>query len=292
MGKILDQAREVIKRIEENDQSPTVRITATAAAKPLPVTSSKFGGVPYLPAGVDAPANKEGQPLGMIAQINCAELPQNTIYPESGMLQFWIDPGDEEALWGMDDTIADRTQNGYRVIYYPELGEPNPDARAAKANWDDYGWPISPETVEYALSFEAALGDKWSLMNETAEALFVDTWNELYPETPIEDFFDEIDELGEDRVTDTIDRETEDQLTHKIGGEPIFTQNDPRDFADDLRDYTVNLLTMISVSDGSWADPNTPAIMWGDVGTANWLITPEQLKNRDFSQVIFEWSCC
>ena len=28
MGKILDQAREVIKRIEENDQSPTVRITA------------------------------------------------------------------------------------------------------------------------------------------------------------------------------------------------------------------------------------------------------------------------
>ena len=25
MGKILDQAREVIKRIEENDQSPTVR---------------------------------------------------------------------------------------------------------------------------------------------------------------------------------------------------------------------------------------------------------------------------
>ena len=53
MGKILDQAREVIKRIEENDQSPTVRITATAAAEPLPVTSSKFGGVPYLPAGVD-----------------------------------------------------------------------------------------------------------------------------------------------------------------------------------------------------------------------------------------------
>ena len=172
------------------------------------------------------------------------------------------------------------------------MGEPNPDARVAKANWDDYGWPISPETVEYALSFEAALGDKWSLMNETAEALFVDTWNELYPETPIEDFFDEIDELGEDRVTDTIDRETEDQLTHKIGGEPIFTQNDPRDFADDLRDYTVNLLTMISVSDGNWADPNTPTIMWGDVGTANWLITPEQLKNRDFSQVIFEWSCC
>ena len=57
MGKILDQAREVIKRIEENDQSPTVRITAAATAEPLPVTVSKFGGVPYLPAGVDAPAN-------------------------------------------------------------------------------------------------------------------------------------------------------------------------------------------------------------------------------------------
>jgi hypothetical protein len=31
--------------------------------------------------------------------------------------------------------------------------------------------------------------------------------------------------------------------------------------------------------------------MWGDMGTANWLITPEQLAARDFSQVLFEWSC-
>ena len=64
MGKILDQAREVIKRIEENDQSPTVRITATAAAEPLPVTSSKFGGVPYLPPGWTPPPIKRGSPWG------------------------------------------------------------------------------------------------------------------------------------------------------------------------------------------------------------------------------------
>ncbi|MFC2656953.1 MAG: DUF1963 domain-containing protein [Rothia dentocariosa] len=31
--------------------------------------------------------------------------------------------------------------------------------------------------------------------------------------------------------------------------------------------------------------------MWGDMGTANWLITPQQLADRDFSQVLFEWSC-
>ena len=31
--------------------------------------------------------------------------------------------------------------------------------------------------------------------------------------------------------------------------------------------------------------------MWGDAGSANWLITPEALAARDFTNVAFEWSC-
>jgi len=26
------------------------------------------------------------------------------------------------------------------------------------------------------------------------------------------------------------------------------------------------------------------------MGTANWMVTSHQLKNRDFSKVLFEWS--
>ena len=62
-------------------------------------------------------------------------------------------------------------------------------------------------------------------------------------------------------------------------------QNDPRDEHKTLRGYTINLLTLVSETEGDGE------IMWGDAGTANWLITPEQLAARDFSQVLFEWAC-
>ena len=73
---------------------------------------------------------------------------------------------------------------------------------------------------------------------------------------------------------------------HKIGGYPLFEQRDPRDGDAALTQYTVNLLTLISrVESGSHE-----GIMWGDMGTANWMATSHQLKNRDFSKVLFEWS--
>ena len=51
------------------------------------------------------------------------------------------------------------------------------------------------------------------------------------------------------------------------------------------KDYTINLLTLVSADEG-----DTITIMWGDAGAANWLITPEQLKNLDFSKVFYSWS--
>ena len=48
----------------------------------------------------------------------------------------------------------------------------------------------------------------------------------------------------------------------------------------------MNLLTMDSVWDGE-----EYLVIWGDGGTANWLIAPDRLAARDFSQVFYEWSC-
>jgi len=256
------------------------------ASGPLSVTSSKFGGVPYLPEGVDAPTNAHGDPLGMIAQINCAELPDNDIYPKTGIVQFWMNLAD--GLWGMDfeNPIA---QDNTRVTYYPELGTPNANAALPQVDWDDVGWPICPEDVELALSFEIIQqGDV--ILSEEFFDTFVEQWNSLYPDQTIEEL-DELDDLSDELVTDFFDDFAE---FHKIGGKPIFVQNDPRDFEDNLKNYTVDLLTIVS---GDVRDPQggedsrNIEIMWGDMGTANWLITPEQLAARDFSQVLFEWSC-
>ena len=65
-------------------------------------------------------------------------------------------------------------------------------------------------------------------------------------------------------------------------------QNDPRDEFKELRGHTVNLLTIVSESEN---EDEEIEIMWGDVGAANWLITPEALAARDFTNVAFEWSC-
>jgi len=286
VGKILDQVRAVMSLLNERDQSQMIRITATVSPEPLPVTSSKFGGVPYLPEGVDAPTNADGDPLGMIAQINCAELPDNDVYPKTGIVQFWLNLKDDQ--WGMnfDNPIA---QDNTRVTYYPEVGAPDTKAALPQIDWEDVGWPIYPENVELALSFEVIQQGDVILSEDLFDA-FVEQWNSLYPDQTIEEL-DELDDLSDELVTDFLDDFTE---FHKIGGKPIFVQNDPREFEDNLKNYTVDLLTIVSED---VRDPRESGnsrnieIMWGDMGTANWLITPEQLAACDFSQVLFEWSC-
>ena len=286
MGKILDQVRAVMSLLNERDQSQMVRITATVSPEPIPVTVSKFGGVPYLPEGVDAPTNADGDPLGMIAQINCAELPDNDVYPKTGIVQFWLNLKDDQ--WGMnfDNPIA---QDNTRVTYYPEVGAPDTKAALPQIDWEDVGWPIYPENVELALSFEVIQQGDVILSEDFFDA-FVEQWNSLYPDQTIEEL-DELDDLSDELVTDFFDDFAE---FHKIGGKPIFVQNDPREFEDNLKNYTVDLLTIVSED---VRDPRESGnsrnieIMWGDMGTANWLITPEQLAACDFSQVLFEWSC-
>ena len=286
MGKILDQVRTVMSLLNERDQSQMVRITATVSPEPIPVTVSKFGGVPYLPEGVDAPTNADGDPLGMIAQINCAELPDNDVYPKTGIVQFWLNLKDDQ--WGMnfDNPIA---QDNTRVTYYPEVGAPDTKAALPQIDWEDVGWPIYPENVELALSFEVIQQGDVILSEDFFDA-FVEQWNSLYPDQTIEEL-DELDDLSDELVTDFLDDFTE---FHKIGGKPIFVQNDPREFEDNLKNYTVDLLTIVSEDvryPRESGNSRNIEIMWGDMGTANWLITHEQLAACDFSQVLFEWSC-
>ncbi|MFP3813195.1 DUF1963 domain-containing protein, partial [Bacillus sp. SIMBA_005] len=68
---------------------------------------------------------------------------------------------------------------------------------------------------------------------------------------------------------------------HKIGGYPFFTQDDPRAYGD-YNDSTTLLLQIDSEGDH---------ILWGDCGVGNFFITEEELKNKDFSQVVYNWDC-
>ena len=97
MSDIVEKAAALVEELYAENPLPTIGIKPSEAAEPLPVTVSKFGGVPYLPVGVEAPTDSDGVPMGMVAQINCTELPENPIYPPTGMVQFWVSTN---ACWG------------------------------------------------------------------------------------------------------------------------------------------------------------------------------------------------
>lgn len=285
MSTIFERVKHLNHLLSQQDRKPTVRIIPRAVQGTVPVTASKFGGVPYLPAGALAPTNQDGKLLGMVAQINCAELPKNELYPKTGILQFWIDSGEEEGdeNWGFNaNDIAN--QANIRVIYYPQVGEAAPAGHPAVTAARSEDWPIYPPEAELALTFKK----KHESLSDTSrefEARFVHRWNEKHPEQTINEVY-EIDRLhdGENIAYDL----TDSTEYHKLGGYPSFVQSDPRENNPELQEYTVNLLTIASEEAKNDGDGD---IMWGDMGTANWLITPQQLADRDFSQVLFEWSC-
>jgi len=295
----LAQARRVIDALNERGaHKQAIRLKVTRPDAPLPQTASKFGGRPYLPAGESAPTNEKGEPLGMIAQINCADLPENDIYPATGLLQFWINPNDEECMWGFDYENP-LSQKNHRVVYYETLGEPNPDAPFPNVDWDEGGWPIGgfdcesgPLEIEYGMTFEVREQGVTASGYDYYD-VFGAKWDETYPDELLPEAHEnpyKNQPRREALYELTEPFESEEEYSH-VGGYPFFVQNDPRDEFEELSGHTVNLLTIVSESENEENEDEEIEIMWGDAGAANWLITPEALAARDFSQVVFEWAC-
>ena len=293
------QAKHVIDLLnQEGARKKAIALKPFVPDEPLPQTASKFGGRPYLPAGELPPTNEKDEPLGMIAQINCAELPENDFYPATGLLQFWINPNDEECLWGFDYENP-LSQKNHRVVYYETLGEPNPDAPFPNIDWDEGGWPIGgfdcesgPLEIEYGMTFEVREQGVTASGYDYYD-VFGAKWDETYPDELLPEAHEnpyKNQPRREALYELTEPFESEEEYSH-VGGYPFFVQNDPRDEFEELRGHTVNLLTIVSESENEENEDEEIEIMWGDAGAANWLITPEALAARDFSQVVFEWAC-
>ena len=293
------QVKHVIDLLnQEGARKKAIALKPFVPAEPLPQTASKFGGRPYLPAGESAPTNEKGEPLGMIAQINCADLPENDIYPATGMLQFWINPNDEECLWGFDYENP-LSQKNHRVVYYETLGEPNPDAPFPNVDWDEGGWPIGgfdcesgPLEIEYGVTFEVREQGVTASGYDYYD-VFGAKWDETYPDELLPEAYENPykNQPRREAIYELTEPFESDEEYSHMGGYPYFVQNDPRDEFKELRGHTVNLLTIVSESENEENEDEEIEIMWGDAGAANWLITPEALAARDFTNVAFEWSC-
>lgn len=243
---------------------PFIRIQ-TMPDQALKLWQSKFGGLPYLPKEFTYPADAAGNPLRLLAQINCAEIPSGTDFPEEGILQFYIAADDDLYGLNFDDQFE---QNQFRVVFFEQVIKD--DSQLVT----DFGFlaytddGLTPITGEYALYFELTEAPI-SLGDTNFSSAF---GRQAYDDTDdADDFYDAYDELFSG-------------AGHKLGGYPFFTQEDPREYRKELRPYV--LLFQMDTDNTEGVD-----IMWGDSGVANFFIMPQDLQNKDFSRVMYNWDC-
>ena len=256
-----------------------IKLSSTPA---LEITQSKVGGVFYLPKLATIPTNSKGEQLMFLAQINCEELPENSIYPAKGIMQFWIFGGDYDMGNNYDNPCSDENK---RVIYYPSIEEHyNLEELAAmyKPKENEDGELITPICTDEPLSMSFQLEKQWRLASDFRfEEAFIEKWNTHFPDKKIEEFW-QLDEDLSEIVYEMLDVKEYSQ----IGGYGYFTQTDPRMY-ESLSDYTEILFQLDSYDEG-----DEYKVLWGDCGVGNFFATKEQLKNLDFANCLYNWDCC
>lgn len=250
---------------------PTVTMQLTARDD-LSLWQSKIGGEPYLPLDTAYPVDSNGKPLALLAQFNFAEIPSLPNFPDQGILQFYIAADD---LYGMnfDDQ---QQQSGFKVLYFDQVIA---DAAQLKQDFSELEFDEDaylPFTGQYSIEFN--LTSQPISLGDFAFAPKILGVEELY------DFEDRFE--GGDFEDDFIEPydEVASASGHRLGGYPYFTQTDPRQYNEKVQDYI--LLFQLDTDDAE------NEIMWGDSGVGNFFIHPEDLKNRDFSKVLYNWDCC
>jgi len=220
---------------------------------------SKLGGAAHLPSGHEAPVG-DARPLGLFAQIDFAEMPALPDFPADGVLQVWVDPDDE--MFGHDEDSAAEQKN-FKVLYFSADQELAPSG-------DDVVPAGMPLSAVHSISFSAE-----------QDLPGVAMIGELQPSGRWQRSFAAFDDgdLGcrlEDEVFALHDR-TGNENAPKIGGYPCFFNGHPGERSSAAYAFD-RLLLQLPSHHGSTVS------IWGS-GTANFMITRDDLLARDFSNV-------
>ena len=273
----LEDINIVIEEIKKNNSHECINITIEENNS-LNLTDSKFGGLPYISTDADTPKDSNGNQLALLAQINCSDLPENTLYPKDGLLQFWISRNDDFGLDNKKDYCVKYIENIENNITkesiltkYKLLDEENNE---------EYS-PFNKKNTSFALKFEKGISTITST-DFLFEDIALKTIHELFPDENIEDLYDDL----ERDVFNTLFKAFSG-VDHAIGAYPTFTQWDPRN-PEEKDAYGITLLQVESYWNN---DSNSSGIMWGDSGVANFFINKEKLEHLNFEDVLFNWDC-
>ena len=231
----LEDINIVIEEIKKNNSCKCINIIIEENNS-LNLIDSKFGGVPYISTDSDTPKDSNGNQLALLAQINCSDLPENTLYPKDGLLQFWISRNDDFGLDNKKDycvkyikDIEDNITKESILTKYKLLDEENSD---------EYS-PFNKKNTSFALKFEKGISTITST-DFLFEDIALKTIHELFPDENIEDLYDDL----ERDVFNTLFKAF-NGIEHAIGAYPTFTQWDPRN-PEEKDAYGITLLQVES----------------------------------------------
>lgn len=255
------------------------------------VFSSKLGGVPYFPKDMEYPTVREGNfaglPIRFLAQLNFAELPHIEGFPEKGILQFFTGCADDDCV-GLDFKDA-FDQNTYRIIYHSDIIED--ESRLITADdlpeYDDEQFWSFPFSGEFKLCVESVGSCYAPPTSDEFDKLIIKHYNALFNGNIKDTFSNDEGLAGADpKLYSALYEASENGGGVKMGGFPFFCQDDPRLWDEEYAKCNLLLFQLDSCGDGD------DEIMYGDCGVANFFISPEDLKNLDFSHVLYNWDCC
>jgi len=232
------------------------------------VFDSKLGGVPYFPADMEYPISEDGKPLLLLAQINFDNVPKLKDFPSTGILQFFIKPGDAYGLFEKD---------GYRVIYHSDV------QRSAKR--------LAVYDYECENKYDLPFTGSYKLTVDNRNYMFADIYTDKFCDVFVEKYNLLTD--GSLKSVYDVDDDTFHKLAMRnsrgnahIGGYPVFTQYDPRKKSE-YADYDIVIFELDSFYDKEKGFD----IMWGDCGVGNFFMTNNQLRNLEFAKVLYNWDC-
>ena len=267
---------EIWAEYEKTAQTKTfAKITLTE--NELKITDSKVMGLPYIPKGAQIPQTANGDKMMMIAQINCDDLQGLVDFPEKGILQFFV-LNDEDGLLGLD--FDNQTvQNSFRVIYHEKIEEFY-DENELKSIYNPYNFEesyITNDNESYKMNFEL------TSEKERFEDMFYHIFTKICKEKGLK----QTQEEWLYRKLLNFMQYSENYYS-QCDGFAFFTQDDPREYNEEYKKFDTVLFQL-----NSEFDENTRnwKVCIGDAGVINFFINRENLKKKDFSEILYNWDC-
>lgn len=260
-------AEKMVQCLKKATQKPIVHFSLEN--KKTKLFDCKIGGSYYVPDNETPPVDEITRtPLYLLVQINFSQIKATTPFPEKGLLQIFI-TGDDD-LYGLDfdyPTIQER----WNIRYYEDIPQ--------SVTSENVYTPIIGEQTQLPFEKEYKLkAHKAKQVMTMADYRFDERFTascSKYMKTN-QHSVNDLDEDLYNRLSDKIQT-----YSCQIGGYPTFTQYDPRERMKENAPQIL-LFQLDTVED----------IMWGDSGVANFFISEEDLKNKDFSNVLYNWDCC